>query len=210
VNEQDKDSDARNMEELGDVYKQTFDNIPAWGLFAALGMFVGAVYYRGNPVWQAVLMGAGFALIAYLESPYARRRRALRIIRKRAAIELALARPPPKPWLPKWFFAGSFYAVCLWFWVYPPSDPAGAEFGVMFSGLFMAWVASVWFTEMRGWQIERALWFYRFYKKRLKAAPNCRRFEKQVSDARVIYLALAAQVSDLEGCEDVLDYEDEG
>jgi hypothetical protein len=57
VNEQDKDSDARNMEELGDVYKQTFDNIPAWGLFAALGMFVGAVYYRGNPVWQAVLMG---------------------------------------------------------------------------------------------------------------------------------------------------------
>jgi hypothetical protein len=90
VNEQDKDSDARNMEELGDVYKQTFDNIPAWGLFAALGMFVGAVYYRGNPVWQAVLTGAGFALIAYLESPYARRRRALRIIRKRAAIELAL------------------------------------------------------------------------------------------------------------------------
>jgi hypothetical protein len=54
------------------------------------------------------------------------------------------------------------------------------------------------------------LWFYRFYKKRLKAAPNCRRFEIQASDARVIYLALAAQVSDLEGCEDVLDYEDEG
>lgn len=49
MNEQDKDSDARNWEELEDVYKQTFDNIPAWGLFAALGMFVGAVYYRGNP-----------------------------------------------------------------------------------------------------------------------------------------------------------------
>jgi hypothetical protein len=65
----------------------------------------------------------------------------------------------------------------------------------MFSGLFMAWAASVWFTEMRGWQIERALWFYRFYKKRLKSAPNCRRFEIQASDARVIYLALAAQVS---------------
>ena len=52
--------------------------------------------------------------------------------------------------------------------------------------------------------------FIAFTKKRLKSAPNCRRFEKQVSDARVIYLALAAQVSDLEGCEDVLDYEDEG